>query len=156
MSMRDENRSVVSNVRYMKVRRDHRGFKTIRKSYTVSRDRSNCRCKRTLDRFILLGQAASRSWLTGRAGFEQGEKKRTSDKIWLSRLSCEEAHYRICFFFLFFSVALFSTQWPWPMIDWLPESTKRDSNRHNVSCHSICIVTYRPSSFMRSHSKNEV
>lgn len=94
-------------------------FLTICKNCSLTRSRSSSRCKRTLDRFILLGQAASRSWVTGRAGFER--KKRES----LAKYGCRDCpmkrHYRIFFLFLFF--LLFVAMQLALTYDWLIDRT---------------------------------
>lgn len=107
-------------------------------------------CKRTLDRFILLDQAASRSWVTAWA-VSNGKKTRTSGKIWLSRLSCEEAHYRI-FFFFFFVVPRDAAGPDLRSADRQNERIKCDDNRE-MRCAMPFV--YRPSSFTRSHPTDD-
>jgi len=117
-------------------------FLTICKNCSLTRSRSSPRCKRTLDRFILLGQAASRSWVTGRASFEREKRKS------LAKYGCRDCpmkrHYRIFFPFLFF----IRCNWPWPMIDWSIEPEKCDDNRHVIQL--LCRLLL----FMRSHFQN--
>lgn len=77
--------------------------------------------------------------MTGRA--VSNRKKRTSGKIWLSRLFCEEAHYRILFFF----VPRDAVGPDLRSADRQNEQIKRDDNRE-MRC-AVPFV-YRPSSYL--------